>query len=284
MRKRGKLFWKILLALSCIGCVCCIFFVLGYLYQNQEAAKQYEDIQESFAVEEETQRETQVTVEEIEEAEFTGSLEGEAASLPDDIFLDMENPIDFEKLEEINPDLYAWIRIPGTVIDYPVAQREGDDSYYLTHDMYQEPRFAGCIYSEDCNSKDFTDPNTVLYGHNMKNQTMFQNLHLFSDYDFFQEHPYVYIYMPGHVLVYKIFAAYTYDDRHIMNSFDFTDPEVFEAYLDEIFHMRAMDRNLRDDVSVSAEDRIITLATCIAGQTQSRYLVQAVLIKDGADG
>ena len=281
--KKKKLLWKTVLTLSCVGCACCILFIVWYLYQNHESEKQYRELQESFALEEETQSETQVTLEEIEEAEFTGSQEGDAASLPDDIFLDMENPIDFEKLAEINPDLYAWIRIPGTVIDYPVAQREGDDSYYLTHDMYQEPRFAGCIYTEDCNSRDFTDPNTVLYGHNMKNQTMFQNLHLFADSDFFEEHPYVYIYTPEHVLVYKIFASYTYDDRHIMNSFDFSNQEVFEAYLDEIFHMRAMDRNLREGVSVSAEDRIITLATCIAGQTESRYLVQAVLIKDGAD-
>lgn len=281
--KRKKTFWKVLLTVSRIGCVCCVVFVLWYLYQNHQSEKQYGEIQESFAAEEETQRETQVTLEEIERAEFTGAQEGEAASLPDDIFLEMENPIDFEKLEGINPDLYAWIRIPGTVIDYPIAQREGDDGYYLTHDMYQEPRFAGCIFSEDCNSRDFTDSNTVLYGHNMKNQTMFQNLHLFSDSDFFQEHPYVYIYTPGHVLVYKIFAAYTYDDRHIMNSFDFSDKEVFETYLKDIFHTRTMDRNLREDISLSAEDRIITLATCIAGQTQSRYLVQAVLIKDGAD-
>ena len=113
---------------------------------------------------------------------------------------------------------------------------------------------------------------------------MFQNLHLFADSEFFEEHPYVYIYMPDRVLVYEIFAAYTYDDRHIMYSFDFTDPEVFEDYLNDIYEVRSMSKNLRDDVEVTADDNIITLATCVGGQPQSRYLVQAVLIKDEANG
>ena len=86
--------------------------------------------------------------------------------------------------------------------------------------------------------------------------------------------------MPDRVLVYEIFAAYTYDDRHIMYSFDFTDPEVFEDYLNDIYEVRSMSKNLRDDVEVTADDNIITLATCVGGQPQSRYLVQAVLIKD----
>lgn len=280
--KKKRIFWKTVLILSLAGCVCCLSFAVWYLYQDYTAKKQYEELQETLASEAD-QEEEKVTIEEVENAKFTGEQEGEAAEIPDDIFLDMENPIDFDELKKINTDLYAWIRIPDTMIDYPIAQREGDDSYYLSHDMYQEPRFAGCIYTEDCNSRDFTDPNTVVYGHNMKNRTMFQNLHLFSDSTFFEEHPYVYVYTPEHVLAYKVFASYTYDDRHIMNSFDFEDPEVYTEYLDEIFHVRSMNKNLREDVSVTGDDRILTLATCIGGQTQSRYLVQAVLIKDEAD-
>jgi sortase B len=227
----------------------------------------------------ETETETVVTLEEIETAEFTGEMDGEAAKLKDDFFVDMENPIDFNVLQEENPDIYAWIRIPDTNIDYPIAQREGDDSYYLTHDMYQEVRFAGCIYTEDCNSKDFMDPNTLIYGHNMKNGSMFQNLHLFEDEEFFEEHPDVYIYTPDGVLKYTIFAAYTYDNRHIMNSFDFDDKEVFKEYLEEIFKVRSMDAQIRQNVEVTVEDHIITLATCVGGAPQNRYLVQAVLSK-----
>jgi len=269
--------------MSLVGIIICLGFAVWYLYQENAAREGYEQVQETATktqTETETESETKITREDIEDAEFTGEIEGEAAKLPEGIFLDMKNPIDFKALQEINPDLYAWIRIPDTNIDYPIAQREGDNSYYLTHDMYGEYRFAGCIYTEDGNSRDFSDPNTVIYGHNMKNTTMFQNLHLFADSDFFDKHPLVYIYTPEHVRAYEIFAAYTYDDRHILNSFDFTDREVYEEYLDEILHVRAMDANIREDVSVTADDCILTLSTCVGGQTSSRYLVQAVLIGD----
>lgn len=267
-RKRKNRLWKVILILSLTGCVCCLGAVTWYLYRNGRTEQEYEAVRQ------------EVAEEPVESLEFTGELEGEEAELPDGIFLDMENPVDFQELQKINPELYAWIRIPDTAIDYPVAQRAGDDGYYLSHDLYGQPRAAGCIYTEDCNSKAFTDPNTVVYGHNMKNGSMFQNLHLFADDAFFQEHPYVYIYTPDTVFVYEVFAAYTYDDRHLINSFDFADRQVFEKYLEDIWDVRAMDKNLRESTAVSGDDRILTLSTCTGGQTQSRYLVQAVLIRE----
>lgn len=196
----------------------------------------------------------------------------------------MKNPIYFGKLQKINSDIYAWIRIPDTNIDYPIVQRAGDDGYYLRRDIYGKPKVAGSIFTEECNSKDFSDPNTVIYGHNMRNKSMFQNLHLFEDPDFFEENPYVYIYTPDSVRVYEIFAAYAYDDRHLMHAFDFDDEEVFARYLEDIRDVRSMNKNLREDVEVTSEDKIITLETCIKGQTRARYLVQAVLIKNEETG
>lgn len=277
---KKKMFWKILLTISLTGCVGCLGFTAWYLYQDYQAQKEYEALQREMALEEslKEQEENSITLEEIENMEFTGERDGEEAHLPEDIFLDLENPIDFKELTAINKDIYAWIRIPNTKIDYPILQKAGDDSFYLKHDIYKQPRLAGSIYTEDCNKKDFSDPNTVIYGHNMRNLTMFQNLHLFADKDFFDENPYVYIYTPDQILVYEIFASYTYDDRHIMNSFDFSDPKIYEQYLQNIFAVRAMDKNLREDIIVTGEDKIITMATCIGGKTDARYLVQAVLV------
>ena len=252
------------MVISLTGGICCMGFVTWYLYQDYQARKTYEDIRETVETEQPP----------VDNEENQGS-EGEEAQLPDDVFQSSDNPIDFVKLQEINPDIYAWIRIPDTQIDYPIAQRAGDDGYYLHHDMYGEDRFAGCIYTEDCNSREFTDTNTVIYGHNMKNGSMFRGLHQFADSSFFQEHQYVYIYTPDEVLVYRIFAAYLYDDRHIMNSFDFNDKDVFSQYLDDIYNVRAMNANIREDVRVTADNKIITLATCYGGD--SRFLVQAVL-------
>ena len=94
---------------------------------------------------------------------------------------DRPEGIDFAELSSINPDIYAWIRIPDTQIDYPVLQREEDDTYYLRHNSSGRYAFAGSIYTEEANSRDFKDPMTVLYGHNMRDGSMFQNLHFFED-------------------------------------------------------------------------------------------------------
>ena len=165
MKKKSG--WRIVFIISIIGCICCAGFLGWYLYQDYRTEKEYEQLQaearEKAAQEEARKKEEdKVSLEEIENAEFTGEQQGEEAEITENFFVDMENPINFDELQKTNSDIYAWIRIPDTKIDYPIAQREGDPSYYLSHDMYQQPRFAGCIYTEDCNSKDFMDPNTCL--------------------------------------------------------------------------------------------------------------------------
>ena len=189
--------------------------------------------------------------------------------------------VDFASLKSVNPDVVGWIYVEAlNHISYPIVQGKDNETYL--HQTYEgNYNFAGTLFIDYENSSDFNDCNTLVYGHNMKNQSMFQNLHLFRDKDFFDSHPDVYIYTPEGVLKYTVFASYTYDDRHIMNSFDFKDKKVFEKYLDDIFNVRAMDANIRSDVSVTSDDHIITLETCVGGQTQSRYLVQAVLNRNG---
>jgi sortase B len=149
----------------------------------------------------------------------------------------------------------------------------------LDHNPYGKYEFAGSIFTEDYNTKDFTDPNTVIYGHNMKNGSMFQNLHLFEDKTFMEEHPTFEIYLPDRILTYQVFAAYNYDDRHLMKAFDFTDSEVFRLYLQEILNQRSMSANIDHDVEVTNEDRIVTLSTC-NGIDDQRYLVQGVLLSE----
>lgn len=189
-----------------------------------------------------------------------------------------DNPIDFTSLQTINPDVYAWIQIPNTKIDYPVVQSMEDDSYYLNHDVNKKFTVAGAIYSEMKNNKDFSDPNTVLYGHNMLNGSMFQNLHKFRDADFFEQNRYIYIYTPGHILTYEICAAYRYDNRHILNSFNFSDSEVFKEYLEFVKDPKSMIVQKRE-VGLNVNSKILTLSTCI-GNHDYRYLVQGVLIND----
>lgn len=186
-------------------------------------------------------------------------------------------PVDFQGMWEVNSDVYAWITIPGTSIDYPILQHVIDNTYYLNYNIDGSYGYPGCIYTENMNSKDFTDNNTVIYGHNMKNGTMFAGLHKFVDGSFFKENSEIYIYTPEKELSYTIFAAYIYDDRHLMYSFNFADQSVYANYLEDIQNIRSMNANFREGVEVTAEDKIITLVTCIADQDDKRLLVQAVL-------
>lgn len=189
----------------------------------------------------------------------------------------IENPIDFASLTAQYPDVYAWITIPGTRIDYPIVQHPSDNGYYLNHTVDGRKRIEGAIYTENYNSKDFSDPNTLIYGHNMKNGSMFKGLHKYKDRKFMEEHDEVFIYQDGRVLRYKIFASYVYDSRHLMLSFDFQDKNVFDYYLNSVLTKKHMSSNINTTVGVTADDKIITLSTCNNNDAQ-RYLVQAVLL------
>ena len=193
----------------------------------------------------------------------------------------VDNPIDFSGLQSLNPDIYAWIYIPNTGIDLPVFQAspDKDDNFYMYHNVKGDYEFKGSIYSQRLNQKDFSDPVTVLYGHHMLDDSMFSNLHYFMDKQFFDENEYFYIYTPGHILTYRIVSAHEYDERHILNSFDFSNERIFRDYLDYIMAPRTMIANVRDSVVLTTQDRIVTLSTCTEGGS-ARYLLQGVLIND----
>lgn len=186
------------------------------------------------------------------------------------------------ELKKKNPDIYAWINIPGTAVDYPILRREGDNAYYLNHTAEEKKSIYGSIYTEDYNDTDFADFNTLIYGHNMKNGTMFGTLKKYRDKTFFEENRYINLYMPGRIMKYQIFAAYVSDDRHILLSYDFSDENICAEYIDAVFSVRKMNANIDNDLTVTKDDRIITLSTCTSNESE-RYLVQGVLIYDSRE-
>ncbi len=190
-----------------------------------------------------------------------------------------EKEVNFAKMqEEVNGDIYAWIYVPDTAIDYPVLQHPTDNTYYLNYNLDGSRGYPGCIYTEDYNKKDFSDPVTVIYGHNMKDGGMFAGLHKFVDNEYFDEHPYVYIYTPDGLLVYQIFAAYEYTDEHLLYTYNFWDESVYSKYLEKVKNTRSMGAIIDDEVEVDTESRILTLSTCMANKPNNRFLVQGVLL------
>lgn len=191
----------------------------------------------------------------------------------------VDNPVNVAELNAQNPDIYAWIYIPDTNVNYPVLQSGYDDNFYLDHDIYKNYSFPGAIYTQSCNSKDWSDRVTLLYGHNMRNGSMFATLHNFESTEFFNSHPYIYIYTENRKLTYEIVTAFVYDSRHIMNSFDFSNDKVFQEWLDNAKQPRSVSSNVRSDTPLSLDSKMIVLSTCLNGG-DGRYLVQGVLISD----
>lgn len=183
-------------------------------------------------------------------------------------------PIDWGKLHKTNADVYAWIRVPGTDIDYPILQaamkREND--FYLHHDMKGDYSFAGCIYTRRENKKDFSDRLTVIYGHNMINGSMFGTLRRFEDADFFKHHKEFYIYMPQKILKYRIVAYMIQDDTDILERYQANNELGFEAYVKELKKAR----NIRKKEKIKPDDSIVTLSTCDS-KSGNRRLLQGVL-------
>ncbi len=182
--------------------------------------------------------------------------------------------IDFNSLRAMNPEIVAWITVNDTNIDYPVLYGT-DNSFYISHGADKEANKSGAVFIDYYCSPDFSDQNTIIYGHNMKDGSMFADLHKFEDADFAAGHPYVYIYTPdGEETIYKIFAAYQTPEDAETYTISFADDDAFLAYIADC---RAVSQ-ITNDTQVTADDKIITLSTCVQGQGTTRYVLQAVKV------
>ena len=254
MKERGRKLLILLLSMIVLVCAGYLIWYYGSALQAEESNEKAKEV----AVKEEV---------------VTDTEEPEAP---------VEIPVDFAALQAINPDVYAWIKIDGTVIDYPVVQSSEEDNFYLDHTWEGKQAAEGAIFTQACNAKDFTDFNTVIYGHQMgaNVETMFHQLGNYLDADFMQEHREIIIYTPDHIRTYRVFAAVVYDDRHIIQYYNFVMNSNKQAFLDSIYNSRDMRNQFCDDQNVTIEDQILTLSTCIAAEPEHRLLVEAVLIDE----
>jgi len=173
-----------------------------------------------------------------------------------------------------NDDLVGWLNIPNTRIDYPVVRDAGNE-YYLKHDFNRSPSKSGSIFMDYRNIGDGSDHHTIIYGHNMKNKTMFYDLLSFRDPEFYSENRILTLETMWGELRYKVFAAYTAgpDFYFITTQFD-------EASLAEFIREIQARSDYEWDTEVNYSDRILTLTTCSHDFEDSRYVVHAVLIDE----
>lgn len=180
--------------------------------------------------------------------------------------------LDLSPLREINEDVAGWIVIPGTEVSYPLLHGE-DNQYYLKHTWRREWNSVGSIFIDHRNSTGLSDFNTIVYGHFIRNKTMFGSLSNYREEAYWREHPGIYLVYGGNVYRYDIFAAYETDIKDHVYQLGFADPESREAYLSACLESSAVDTGITPDGSA----QILTLSTCTNRDDSSRWVVQAVL-------
>ena len=180
--------------------------------------------------------------------------------------------VDFEKLRKVNPDVVGWIRIEKLGISYPIVQGE-DNEYYLAHTFYKKENKCGSIFMEAENQGDFSDQNTFVYGHNMKDKSMFARLNEFREEDTFHENPEFYIYTPAGVRKYKIYSCQIAalggeSFRHQFSGVDDYSRWQEEVQARSLYVM---------GVEPKATQSTVTLMTCTPAGEGYRFLVHGAL-------
>ncbi len=248
----------------------CVFFIVACVsayniwliyseYAKSDAV--YEDVQKYV-----THKETTVKAGDINtDAPIESIAVSEKDSLPG---------IDFVSLEGINQDVNSWLYIPDTKIDYPVVQTNNND-YYLNHLFDHSIGSAGSIFMDMDNLNDYSNPHTIIYGHHMKNGSMFAELSSFKKEGFYENHKLGYII--GEDASYRIefFAGYVSDLYTEAWRLKFDTDE-------ELLKWAAVQREKSDfvsDVKLEEGDKIITLSTCSYEFADARYVLTGKLIK-----
>lgn len=177
--------------------------------------------------------------------------------------------VDFETLTKANPDVVGWLYIPNSDISYPLLHGEDNDKYL--HETYDgTSSIFGSIFMDFRNVADFSDWHTIIYGHNMKNGSMFGTLKKYQDENFFRTHRNIYILTKDATYRYRVFSHHVADATGRVYTISFADKEEYASFLDLI----TQSSYIKTKLSVKKKDKTITLSTC-TGDEENRFVVHA---------
>ena len=237
-----------------------------YIVKNELSYKQADDIYE------ESQSENFHVSEDVSSPQSTpsGSTSESEEYFP-------EAYADIENLLSVNPDIVGWIWIPNTNINYPLLRADNNQKYLsLSYNLKQTN--SGSIFMDYRNSPDFSNDNTVIYGHNMKNGGMFGRLKDYSDIDFLKEHCFFYIFTKDRILKYRIFAAYKTENTSESYTMDFSGDVSYGDYISYI------ESNSKSNLTEVPDEQVplITLSTCTSVRRTERFVVNAAFVAQKA--
>ena len=224
---------------------------------RQESADTYTDLEKFVDVSEFRRDE--------EPDETTSSESGETQAPKND------PAIDFDALTAINPDCVGWIHIPDTVINYPVVQGS-DNSYYLKHLFNGKWNSGGCIFLDSRVSSDISNRHSIIYGHHMKDGTMFSGLTKYKKQDYFESHPVALYITPQATYQINFFAGYVAGVNETAWKVVFQSDEEYETWIQEIQEKSWIET----DLSPAVTDRVLTLSTCSYEFDNARFVLHGI--------
>lgn len=182
--------------------------------------------------------------------------------------------LSYEGLSKQYKDMKAWIHIEDTKIDYPVMQSSNNE-FYLSHDYKGNRLRSGSIFIDYRNTPDFTDRHTILYGHDMRNESMFGQLSNYADETFADLHPYIELIVGNEKLVLQVVYAYNTTTDFYYIETQFTD-ETYHDFLSQIKQKTLIHEN----IALNTTDQLVTLSTCESdASNEKRFVVHAKLIE-----
>lgn len=176
--------------------------------------------------------------------------------------------VDFSALKEENEDIVGWIYSENTPINYPVVQSE-DNNYYLRRLINGKYNIAGSLFMDYRNNSNLKDNNTIIYGHNMKNDTMFGPLLEYRSQEYYNNHKILYYFTPEKNYIIKLFAGYTSSVESDIYNLSIIDENEIQDLISK--------SDFKSDVEVKEEDKIMTLSTCAYEYDGARYVIMGVL-------
>ena len=194
---------------------------------------------------------------------------------PDTNEVDTAPLFDWEKLKQINGDFVGWIRLDDSTVDYPFVQGT-DNEYYLRHLFDGTYNNSGCVFMDVNNNRDFSDKNTILYAHNMKNGTMFASIEKYKDASYYDGHKVIHIYTEAATYdVYPVAGIVTDgQDDYVRTSFN--DDNDFMSYVNRF----VSSSTFTSEQSIESTDRIVMLSTCNYDRSDGRYVLIGKLVQE----
>lgn len=194
---------------------------------------------------------------------------------PDTNEVDTAPLFDWEKLKEINGDFVGWIRLDDSTVDYPFVQGT-DNEYYLRHLFDGTYNNSGCVFMDVNNNRDFSDKNTILYAHNMKNGTMFASIEKYKDASYYDGHKVIHIYTEAATYdVYPVAGIVTDGQDDYVRTF-FNDDNDFMSYVNRF----VSSSTFTSEQSIESTDRIVMLSTCNYDRSDGRYVLIGKLVQE----